>query len=139
MSCTNHKMIIQPVGYMELLQGHFAAFLYFCLVFTVLGVLNLIGIACTTSFKFHFNAQVPMLIELVVASQHKTGNRNGVTFKVAVSLSRSVKSVDTVVLKLSQNLAITAHTITAVAIHLSRIVVPLGVGVSSNRKLKIEN
>ena len=127
MSCSNHKMIIQSVGYMELFQCNLTAFFHLCLVFAVFGILYLVGIAGSSGLEFHFNAQVPVLIELIVASQYKTGDRNGVTLKVTVSLSCSVEAVNAVVLELGQYLSIATNAVATVTIHLRRIVIPLGV------------
>ena len=130
MSYAYHKGIVQAVGQVKLLQCYLTAFLYLGLVFAILCVLNLIGCTCSSSLKLHLNTQVPVLVELVVTGYHKAGNRDGVTLEVTIALSRSVEPVDTIVLELSQNLAIAANAISCIAVHLGRIVVPLSVGYS---------
>ena len=128
MSYTYHKGVVQSVGQVKLFQGHLTAFLHLCFVFSVLSILYLVGSTCAASLKLHLNAQVPVLVELIVTSYHKTGNGDGVTLEVAISLSSTIKAVNAIVLELSQNLAITTNAVTGIRVHFCRIVVPLGVG-----------
>ena len=93
----------------KLLQCHFTAFLHFCLVFTVLGILQFVGRASTSIFKFYFCTEDPLRCELIVESQYKPGNRNGIMILLGVTFAVAIEAVDTIVLEIRNHLSIAAE------------------------------
>lgn len=84
---------------MELFECHFATFLYFGFIFSVLRVFKLDGRACAAGLELDLHAENPFpAAELVVARQDKTRNRNSVAVQAAVSVGRT-EAVDAIVLE----------------------------------------
>ena len=101
---------------MKLLNSHLTAFLHFCLVFSVLGILKFVGSACTTALKLYLQTENPLAVKLIVAGYHKARYAYGVTVLLGVSFRMTVETVGTIVLECRDRLTVTAHAVFAEAL-----------------------
>ena len=113
------------VGDVELLYGYLASLLYLGLVLAVLRVLYLVGCSCAAALELHFDAEVPVAVELIVACQHEAWHGDSVAVHAGVALAAAVEAVGGVVLEGSHHLAVAADAEAVVAVYLCGIGVPL--------------
>ena len=108
MTCAYIKFWNDQTRDVELFQCHFSTLLYLSLVFTVLGVLQLVGSACTTIFELNFCPQYPFGIELIIEGQHKAWYRDGIMILFGIAFLMAIETVDTIVFEVGNHLAIAA-------------------------------
>ncbi len=110
MTCTDIEFRYNQTGNMELLQCHLATFLYFCLIFSVFGILQLVGGTSATIFKFDLCSENPFRCELIVKSQYKTRNRNRIVVLFCISFAVTIETVYSIILEVGHHLSIAAKT-----------------------------
>ena len=124
-SCTDVEVLIEVIGDVELLDGNLATLFHLGFVLAVLRVLYLEGSTCTATFELDLHADVPMAVELVIASQNKPGHGNRVSAHAGIAFAAAVEAVRAIILEGSHHLAIAADAEAVVAVYLGRVGVPL--------------
>ena len=85
MSGTHMEGAVESVGDMELLEGHLAAFLHLGLVLAVLRRFHLALQAYAARLELYLGTELPVAVELVVASDDETGDGDAVAALVGVA------------------------------------------------------
>ena len=93
----------------ELFQGYFTAFFYFCFIFTVFAVLQFVSSSRSSAFKFDFGSQYPFGCEFIVESNHEAGNGDSIAIRLGIPYFAAPIPVDTVIFEVSHHFTISAH------------------------------
>ena len=99
MTCTDIELRNNHTSDVKLLKSHFSTLFYFCLVLTVLSILQLIGSSCSSVFKLNLSPKNPFGSELVVKCQHKTRDTDLIVALLGISFLVSIETIDAVVLE----------------------------------------
>ena len=109
MSCTDIELRDDQTGDVKLFQRHLTAFLYFCFILTVLGVLQFVRAACTSVFELYLRTENPFRCELIVEGQYETWNGYRVVVLLGVAFLVAIEAVDAVVLEVGYHLTVAAE------------------------------
>ena len=111
---TDIEILIKVISDVKLLDGNFSTFFHLSLILAILRVFYLVGCSCTTCFELNLHANIPMLIELVVSSKHKTRHGNRVAMGASIALAAAIEAVCTIIFEGSNHLTIASDAETLV-------------------------
>ena len=108
MTGTNIESRMYQTGNVKLLKSNFSTLFHFCFILTVFWILKFCFNTYTSCFKFYFSTQYPLGIKLVVKSQHKTRNCNGIA--VITVIDPTIETIRSVIHKLCYHLSVSTET-----------------------------
>ncbi len=92
----------------ELLESNLTALFHFCLILSILRVLQLVCSAYAACLELYLNAQRPLAVEAIVAGKYKAWHGNGVAGLLRVALGMTVVAVCAIILECSYQFAVAA-------------------------------
>ena len=110
MTCTNIELGNNHTGDVKLFKSHFSTLFYFCLILSVLSILQFVGSSCSSVFKLNLSTKNPFRRKLIVESQDKTRDGNRVVMLFGISFLMTIETVNTIILEIGNHLAIASKT-----------------------------